>query len=606
MKPKRTPHQALVYILAFHLLQPVTHPHHISWSAQNDLARSILSPSTGSSLLALVSFLGLASDWLFRKNRREALYYSIATIAFAAFSLALITLFGFSHKTDHGATWVYLGYAVLAAALAWRIDRSQATWLAIALLAFATVQAIVFRYPLGQNTLDRWTLASLLHASILLAGMLLTRLLAKNREHAFTRPFSNGALLSSIIASALIVIALIFIEPMPSLTLLAIRAGWIAVILLAISILYISPTIFSAFQIALAVGVVLATLGTLQHQPWFTSADHPLLHPWTLQSAAIALALLSVAWTVFRLAFRRFADRLWAVLNPPWPMVDSTIAYIALAIFLISSVLAILPAVAHELANSNSPNLAHFSSLTAANLGPRAWILFSTSTLALFASLWIKFRRTAILSIFLALTGASAMAAAHLDPQTSSASAFRWLLAMLLLLGSIILWLRQPIAQVAQRAHWPEFEYERENLAELFRPTLLALTVLPILAITFYSAAMALTGIQIVGPAPASFFARIGNSISYLVPLALMILKTIEGLGPLHGYGIARRIEEVSKFRLALNYGTLYNRTLAGNGHTVRTMTNPDSSTQIETYFQDGSLLSVLCVILRRFLMTLP
>ena len=40
--------------------------------------------------------------------------------------------------------------------------------------------------------------------------------------------------------------------------------------------------------------------------------------------------------------------------------------------------------------------------------------------------------------------------------------------------------------------------------------------------------------------------------------LALMILKTLEVLGPLHGYGIARRIEETSKNRLALNYGTLY------------------------------------------------
>jgi PadR family transcriptional regulator PadR len=40
--------------------------------------------------------------------------------------------------------------------------------------------------------------------------------------------------------------------------------------------------------------------------------------------------------------------------------------------------------------------------------------------------------------------------------------------------------------------------------------------------------------------------------------LALMILKTLEGLGPLHGYGIARRIEETSRNRLSLNYGTLY------------------------------------------------
>ena len=40
--------------------------------------------------------------------------------------------------------------------------------------------------------------------------------------------------------------------------------------------------------------------------------------------------------------------------------------------------------------------------------------------------------------------------------------------------------------------------------------------------------------------------------------LALMILKTLEVLGPLHGYGVARRIEETSGNRLALNYGTLY------------------------------------------------
>ena len=40
--------------------------------------------------------------------------------------------------------------------------------------------------------------------------------------------------------------------------------------------------------------------------------------------------------------------------------------------------------------------------------------------------------------------------------------------------------------------------------------------------------------------------------------LALMILTTLEVLGPLHGYGVARRIEETSKHRLTLNYGTLY------------------------------------------------
>src|SRR5438067_4348445 len=40
--------------------------------------------------------------------------------------------------------------------------------------------------------------------------------------------------------------------------------------------------------------------------------------------------------------------------------------------------------------------------------------------------------------------------------------------------------------------------------------------------------------------------------------LALMVLKTLDVLGPLHGYGIARRIEQISGDLLAVNYGTLY------------------------------------------------
>lgn len=40
--------------------------------------------------------------------------------------------------------------------------------------------------------------------------------------------------------------------------------------------------------------------------------------------------------------------------------------------------------------------------------------------------------------------------------------------------------------------------------------------------------------------------------------LALMVLKTLDVLGPLHGYGIARRIEQISGDLLSVNHGTLY------------------------------------------------
>jgi PadR family transcriptional regulator PadR len=40
--------------------------------------------------------------------------------------------------------------------------------------------------------------------------------------------------------------------------------------------------------------------------------------------------------------------------------------------------------------------------------------------------------------------------------------------------------------------------------------------------------------------------------------LVLLVLRTLEALGPLHGYGIARRIEQISRDLLQLNQGTLY------------------------------------------------
>ncbi len=40
--------------------------------------------------------------------------------------------------------------------------------------------------------------------------------------------------------------------------------------------------------------------------------------------------------------------------------------------------------------------------------------------------------------------------------------------------------------------------------------------------------------------------------------LALMVLKTLASMGPLHGYGIARRIEQTSGDQLIVQYGTLY------------------------------------------------
>ena len=49
-----------------------------------------------------------------------------------------------------------------------------------------------------------------------------------------------------------------------------------------------------------------------------------------------------------------------------------------------------------------------------------------------------------------------------------------------------------------------------------------------------------------------------GESEVWQGTLALMILKTLESMGPLHGYGIARRIEQISRDQIIIQYGTIY------------------------------------------------
>jgi PadR family transcriptional regulator PadR len=49
----------------------------------------------------------------------------------------------------------------------------------------------------------------------------------------------------------------------------------------------------------------------------------------------------------------------------------------------------------------------------------------------------------------------------------------------------------------------------------------------------------------------------LGNDVPYGT-LDLMVLKTLAAMGPLHGYGLARRIEQVAEGSLALNQGTIY------------------------------------------------
>lgn len=68
--------------------------------------------------------------------------------------------------------------------------------------------------------------------------------------------------------------------------------------------------------------------------------------------------------------------------------------------------------------------------------------------------------------------------------------------------------------------------------------------------------------------------------------LALLILKTLEAMGPLHGYALARRIEQISANQLALNQGSLYPalRKLQHEGWISATPGETDTGRQAKFY----------------------
>jgi PadR family transcriptional regulator PadR len=68
--------------------------------------------------------------------------------------------------------------------------------------------------------------------------------------------------------------------------------------------------------------------------------------------------------------------------------------------------------------------------------------------------------------------------------------------------------------------------------------------------------------------------------------LGLLVLKTLEALGPLHGYRIARRVEQISGNQLSLNQGTLYPALLKLEqaGWITSSWTRSDSGRRVKVY----------------------
>src|SRR5262249_21675328 len=114
--------------------------------------------------------------------------------------------------------------------------------------------------------------------------------------------FGIVALATSLVAAALVAWSV----PHEAAGFVAAHALWIALCWLVLALQAGSAVLFSAFQAALTVSVVFGVVAGVQLQPWATSRRLAWLDPWSLQAQGIALAMLSIGWTLARHLVARF------------------------------------------------------------------------------------------------------------------------------------------------------------------------------------------------------------------------------------------------------------------------------------------------------------
>ena len=200
----------------------------------------------------------------------------------------------------HGVWFIYLVYAVGAFWIAWRKRAVAFGWIGSALLLVSLGQALGAWLDLSFP----WQTALLAHASLCaVAAIAFAR-----REHTrrlLNQPLSGPLNLSALVSSFLVIWLLLINGQSETTSMLAQSVFWLAGIWLVSLWLNRRQELFTSFQIALTVALVLAIKAALQDYDWYAYLPHAFLHPTALQIQGTALVLLSLVWVAVRFALVR-------------------------------------------------------------------------------------------------------------------------------------------------------------------------------------------------------------------------------------------------------------------------------------------------------------
>jgi hypothetical protein len=394
------------------------------------------------------------------------------------------------------------------------------------------------------------------------------------RSPTWDRVFAVPFRVAGLAASAGAVLALPWTVDWSWLPACCLCTLWLAALWLMVAWFEGRPEWFQAFQAALTVAVLLGVSAWLHAQPWVGEGVTALLRPWSLQVYALALAVLSLAWSAVRRVSRRL-PAVRALVEPGWRTVAEWVLGELVGAQFLLVVVCLLPEVVREYAPGPDHDLIAFLGGYDFGLG---WVLLGLLALTLTLELRGPRPHAAVLAgLVLGLT-VPLLAASAFREEWAAASALRWGLSLSFLVYSGLLWARRPLGRVgaAWGIDWPASGV----VLEWLRAMLLVGAVLPVLLLTWWVAFLGFSGRQPAGPVPGSVFASMGWTASTVTPLLLLVLGLL-------GHGVR---ENFAGYIASAGY--LLAATLMG-GYALGVVTGGGTITGNETAFilQLGTLV---------------
>jgi hypothetical protein len=367
-----------------------------------------------------------------------------------------------------------------------------------------------------------WQSALLLHATIC-AGLAIVA----SRYRVLAKPFGDTAHVTLVLG----IVSLFQANTWEVTAMQAQRVFWIAGVLLLLLWLNRRRLILNAFQIALICAIVLTVKASLQQFEWYSYLPYAFLHPAALQIYGTVLVLFCLAWLAMRFLVQRalpkYGESVWLrdasrVLDTN-VSIDRVLSGLLLGAFVLFAVYGAVSGLTRELTALGTAfpglNIAGFAHQEALGLG--SWILLGLLAVLMLANYRERRQREYLLAALVVLATAIPLLAGRFEAQMATAAAWRWLAALFLLGGSIVLW------------------YRREGSRDL-RVILISLTVAPLLLFTFIPALRAIFYLPVQVPI-AGIFAAFSDDILYGGPLLIVALVMV-------GYALRERMPDYGLF----------------------------------------------------------